>query len=91
MLDVSFIWRAQFSCDHAEGKRLVPIDAAFDSTNGNNCHNVHRYTCLSKASAQTDKNRFLASYSFVQDMGAALGPLCGYTLISFSEQTASFG
>jgi len=34
-----------------------------------------------KASAQTDKNRFLASYSFVQDMGAALGPLCGYTMI----------
>ncbi|WP_348936542.1 MFS transporter [Bacillus sp. BS1807G30] len=43
-----------------------------------------------KASAQTDKNRFLASYSFVQDMGAALGPLCGYTLIQFFGTNSVF-
>ncbi|AOZ88033.1 MFS transporter [Bacillus xiamenensis] len=36
-----------------------------------------------KASTQTDRNRFLASYSFVQDLGAALGPLLGYTVIQF--------
>ncbi|MGM0969582.1 MAG: MFS transporter [Bacillota bacterium] len=43
-----------------------------------------------KASAQTDKNRFLASYSFVQDLGAALGPLCGYTLIQFFGTNSVF-
>ncbi|WP_163115637.1 MFS transporter [Bacillus safensis] len=43
-----------------------------------------------KASAQTDKNRFLASYSFVQDMGAALGPLCGYTMIQFFGSSSVF-
>ena len=43
-----------------------------------------------KASAQTDKNRFLASYSFVQDMGAALGPLVGYTVIQFFGSNSVF-
>ncbi|WP_458110155.1 MFS transporter [Bacillus zhangzhouensis] len=43
-----------------------------------------------KASTQTDKNRFLASYSFVQDIGAALGPLCGYTMIHFFGSSSVF-
>ncbi|MED1749723.1 MAG: MFS transporter [Bacillota bacterium] len=43
-----------------------------------------------KASTQTDKNRFLASYSFVQDIGAALGPLCGYTMIQFFGSSSVF-
>ncbi|KEP26882.1 MFS transporter [Bacillus zhangzhouensis] len=43
-----------------------------------------------KASTQTDKNRFLASYSFVQDIGAALGPLCGYTIIHFFGSSSVF-
>ncbi|MFS3915982.1 MFS transporter [Bacillus australimaris] len=43
-----------------------------------------------KASIQTDKNRFLASYSFVQDLGAALGPLCGYTMIQFFGTNSVF-
>lgn len=76
MLDVSFFWRAQFSWDHAEGKRLVPIDLLMRLM----ATIVTTFTdtlAFQKASAQTDKNRFLASYSFVQDMKFALGPLLG--------------
>ncbi|PCK22707.1 MFS transporter [Bacillus pumilus] len=43
-----------------------------------------------KASTQTDKNRFIASYSFVQDIGAALGPLFGYTVIQFFGSNSVF-
>ncbi|MGE6631669.1 MFS transporter [Bacillus sp. NPDC077027] len=45
---------------------------------------------LTKIASMKTKNGLIASYSLVQDVGAAIGPLCGYSLIQLYGSSGVF-